>query len=365
MRPRVISYAALALLLTTARGDESIVTIPGLGDVQGVLNPIAREFRALPYAAPPIGALRWKSPTPPVSWAPTTLLAAVDPPGCLQVCTQPPKGCPVVVKEDCLYLNVFTPRLTATTPPPWPVLVFAHGGNFRDGSAGSVLYNGSTYAASQNQIFVAINYRVGVQGFLHANASSDSDANAITGNYGIQDQRAALLWIRNHISAFGGDPSQVTFSGQSAGAMSVAAHLISAPSAGLFYRAVMFSEPFALPFRSPLSAYDAAAAVLDYSNCSYAKGMRGLASPGACLRSLSGDDLLAAQLAAAKDPLDDWRELLQIFMVRVALSLSLSLSLSLCVCVCVCVCVLHIRFCDVYTFGYAIALPLSICSTST
>ena len=305
---RLLLLAFVAVVVA----DEATVTTP-FGTLQGLLNPQAREFRGVPYAAPPVGALRWKSPGAPVPWS-GTRNATADGNGCLQRCHEPPKACPAIVAEDCLYLNVFTPRAVSAFAPPWPVLLFIHGGNFRDSHGGGPLYNSSALASSQGVLVVSINYRLGVQGFLHANDTRDASPAAITGNYGLQDQRAALQWVQSSIASFGGDPTRVTLSGQSAGSMSAAAHLISPASAGLFHGVILISEPFALPFRTPLSAYDAAAAVMDAANCSAAAGMRGFPSPAECMRAQSVEALLDAQDAAASNVVADLRELLQIFM---------------------------------------------------
>ena len=307
---RVPTLLASLLLLSSCLGDESLVTTP-LGAVQGVLNPSSREFHALPYAAPPTGALRWAAPAPVAPWAPSVLNATVDGPGCVQVCLEPSAACPMVTQEDCLYLNVYTPRAAAIPPAGLPVLVWIHGGNFRDGFGGGSLYNGSVLA-QQGMIVVTINYRLGVMGWLFTNATADNGG--ITGNFGFLDQRAALTFVRDNIAPFGGDPKRVTLMGQSAGAMSTASHLISPGSAGLFTAAVLLSEPFALPFRTVATALDMGSVVLGHANCSFASGMQGFASPAACMRAQPADALLAAQVKSYPDPNADWAELLQIFM---------------------------------------------------
>lgn len=308
--------ASTAVGKTFAGTDESVVVTP-LGILQGIVNPIAREFRGVPFATPPVGALRWKSPLPAVPWN-GTRDATADGPGCIQHCGEPAPACPATISEDCLQLNVFTPRLADVTAP-LPVLVFWHGGNFRDGFEGGPLYNGSELAANERLVVISATYRLGLLGFLAANvsdagASVSTSPDDITGNYGLQDQRQALRWVQDNIAAFGGDPTRVTISGQSAGAMSVASHLISPASQGLFTAAVMLSEPFALPFRNVPQALEIAAAVLDLANCSVAAGMRGFGTPAACMRSLSVDTLVAVQIAAMSDIAADLSELLQVFM---------------------------------------------------
>lgn len=303
---RAVAFAFLSL----SRADESVVTTP-LGAVRGVVNSRAREFRGLPYAAPPVGAGRWAPPGPVAAWAPAVRDATADGPGCVQACSEPAAACPQSVREDCLYLNVFTPRAASIPPAGLPVLVWIHGGNFRDGFGGGSLYNGSTLT-QEGMLVVTINYRLGVLGWLFTNTSASGGG--ITGNYGLQDQRAALAFVRDNIAPFGGDPTRVTLMGQSAGAMSTATHLISPASRGLFHAAVLLSEPFALPFRTVATALDMGAVVLGHANCSAASGMQGFPSPAACMRAQSADALLAAQVRSYPDPNADWAELLQIFM---------------------------------------------------
>ena len=279
-------FAAAELL-----ADPALVTIPGLGAARGTLNALAREFRGLPYAAP---AVRFAAPAPALPWS-GVRDATADGPGCPQNCTEPAGVCPPRVSEDCLLLNVFTP-LGATAASRLPVLVFFHGGAFRDGFGGGELYNGTFLAAGTRDpaIIVPVSYRLGAFGFLFGTGQDAPNGDDPTGNYGILDQRAALQWVREHIAAFGGDPQRVTIWGQSAGSMSVATHLISPGSRGLFAGAVLDSEPLSLPFRAPPSAASLAAALVRAAACD-------TAAPAACLRALSMEALLAAQAAAARN----------------------------------------------------------------
>lgn len=309
---RVVVHLAAVWTVLAAVADPSVISIPGLGDVQGSLNALAREFRGIPYAAP---VQRWQPPAPVQPWAPAVLDARTDGAGCMQACHEPPLGCPAVISEDCLFMNIFTPLPVPTAP--LPVSVFLHGGNFRDGFGGGPLYNGTNLAAGafsgaaspQQSIVVSINYRLGVFGFLYTGTNA-TDAAGITGNYGLADQRAALLWVQQHISAFGGDPTRVLLWGQSAGAMSVASHLVSPGSVGLFQRALAVSEPFALPFRNTTSAMSAAAQVAWYAQCPQSLGPE----TTQCLRSLPAEVLLKAQVAASTNTSDDKVTLMQLFM---------------------------------------------------
>lgn len=180
---------------------------------------------------------------------------------------------------------------------------------------------------------MSINYRLGPLGFLYTGNDSTIEPGVISGNYGLADQRLAFEWVRDNIAAFGGDPTRVTISGQSAGAcpsrphavaaaaspphakapagaMSVASHLVNMENAGLFHRAIMMSEPFALPFRTPTAAASFAGAFGGFANCTGVPGQ----SMSECLRNASVDTLLAAQRAAERDIGADLSELLSAFM---------------------------------------------------
>ena len=141
--------------------------------------------------------------------------------------------------EDCLFLNVYVPRPAqrATPPPPLPVMIFIHGGSLQQGTAMDPMLNGSHLAASQGLVVVTINYRLGALGFLPLK----HDDGTITSNNGFRDQQEAMRWVQRHIAAFGGDPGKVTLFGESAGGQSIAVHLVSPSSAGLFQAAILES----------------------------------------------------------------------------------------------------------------------------
>jgi len=203
------------------------------GDVQGLDHGTSCAFLGIPFAAPPVGALRWKAPQPAAPWAPIVLQATTAPPVCAQLnsVTGLPSG-----SEDCLKLNVWAPT---PLPSSAPVIVWLHPGSFAAASANFAPQNGEALAASTGAIVVASNYRLGAFGFLGHQALSTEGK--VAGNYGFLDQRAALVWVRDHIAAFGGDPGNVTIAGQSAGGRSVGLHLLSRSSQGLFHRAIMQS----------------------------------------------------------------------------------------------------------------------------
>ena len=201
-------------------------------------NDAITVFRGLPFAAPPVGNLRWRPPQPVVPWsggrdATSFASAAPQPPGGVIALFGTRPDAPR--EEDCLYLNVWTP---AQAPDArLPVMVWIHGGGFRVGAGDNLMYNGVNLAA-EGVIVVSFNYRLNVFGFLAHPALSAESEHGASGNYGLMDQIAALRWVRDNIGAFGGDPDNVTIIGESAGSRSVAL-LVAAPDAnGLFHRGI-------------------------------------------------------------------------------------------------------------------------------
>ena len=210
------------------------------GPVQGALIDKTRAFYAIPYAAPPVGDLRWKPPAPAEAWS--------EP----RDATKKSKQCAQIAvltgeydqnsTEDCLFLNVWTPDEVASEPRP--VMVWIHGGGFTLGSGSDPQYDGKVLSETTGAVVVNMNYRLGAFGFLAlpALAAEDSE-HPSSGQYGIEDQRAALEWVKNNIAAFGGDPSRVTVFGESAGGISACFHLVSPLSEGLFSSAILESGP--------------------------------------------------------------------------------------------------------------------------
>lgn len=200
----------------------------GAGLLQGSVGPDHRLFQGVPYAAPPIGPLRWQPPAPMPAW-PGVRDATRRGPWCIQPDTAEVDP----ISEDCLTLNVWTP--TGSAAEPLPVMVWIHGGSFMRG-AGDI-YDAQRLAVRGRIVVVTINYRLGALGFLADPALGE------VGNYGLADQQAALRWVRDNIGEFGGDPAKVTIAGESAGAMSVCDHLVAPDSAGLFRAAIIQSGP--------------------------------------------------------------------------------------------------------------------------
>ena len=199
-----------------------------------------RVFKGLPYAAPPVGDLRWRPPQPPAKWNGVRKADKFSD-SCMQALTRSrnPWTKEFMVQneasEDCLCLNVWTGAKAATEKRP--VLVWMHGGGFNEGSGEIITYDGEELA-KKGLIVVTINYRLGIFGFYtHPELTKESPQHA-SGNYGLLDCVAALEWVQKNIAAFGGDPSRVTIAGQSAGAMAVHALTASPLAKGLFHRAI-------------------------------------------------------------------------------------------------------------------------------
>ena len=206
-----------------------------VGALRGMVASDYRLFQGIPYAAPPVGPLRWQAPRPAARWS--GLLDATKPgPQCMQDTGRDPRvGKPT--SENCLTLNVWTPPPGKGTDKR-PVMVWIHGGGFVNGSGD--IYHARWLAAKGRIVVVTINYRLGALGFL---AHPSLGPPGAVGNYGLADQQAALRWVRDHIADFGGDPRKVTIAGESAGGMSVCDHLVAPGSAGLFRAAIIQSAP--------------------------------------------------------------------------------------------------------------------------
>jgi len=212
-----------ALIVNTDRGPLAGKAVDG-----GV-----RAFLGVPFAAPPVGALRWRPAADVPSWTAPRDATAVGP-----ACPQLTAPRYARTDEDCLTLNVWTPSGGA---PAKPVLFWIPGGGFVEGSGGYRLYDGARLAAREDAVVVTINYRVGALGFMAHPALARELGRAASPSYGLLDQRAALIWIQRNVRAFGGDPGSVTIFGESAGAFSVCVHLAMPASRGLFARAIMES----------------------------------------------------------------------------------------------------------------------------
>lgn len=209
------------------------------GAVSGIEKDGITAFCGIPYAAPPVGALRWRAPQPPEKWAGVRVCDRFS-----DMCIQN-KGFVGMdaflhhpQSEDCLYLNIWTP---AKSPEEkLPVHFWIHGGGFQGGLGDEPLYQGLSLVA-QGEILVTINYRLGALGFMAHPALTAEDENHSSGNFGLLDQIAALRWVKQNIGAFGGDSRRITINGQSAGGMSVAALLTTPLTSGLYSGAILQS----------------------------------------------------------------------------------------------------------------------------
>ena len=211
------------------------------GAIEGEVVGGTRRFLGIPFAAPPVGPLRWRPPRPPVPWSGTLETKSFG-----SACPQRPStlGTPSE-NEDCLHLNVWTPDPAPAAP--LPVMVWFHGGGNEFGSTGDIIplglggliFDGRLLSERRDVVVVTTNYRLGKLGFFAHAALAGEDPDApYGGNQGLLDQRAALLWVRSNIAAFGGDPGNVTIFGESAGSADVCFHVVSPASRGLFHRAI-------------------------------------------------------------------------------------------------------------------------------
>lgn len=286
--------ACLALSAPANAGPGPIVDAPA-GQAQGTLEGGLAVFKGLPYALAPVGAARWTPPKPAPRWP-----GVRDAGHYGAACFQPHAGAgniyadnPPVESEDCLFLNVWAPKSARKLP----VFVWIHGGSLTGGAGSESMYDGSKLAA-RGVVVVTINYRLGVLGWLaHPGLSAESPL-GISGNYGLLDQIQALRWIQRNISAFGGDPGNVTIAGESAGGLSVM-YLMATPQArGLFSKAIaesayMISAP---ALKTSVNGLPPAEAV------GQAFAAKAGATNIAALRAMSGRALTDAGAAAGYFP---------------------------------------------------------------
>ena len=265
------------------------------GTLEGRLDSTRRVlvFKGIPYAAPPVGELRWRAPAPPTPWRGVRLAHMLGH-NCVQ--HQPYADIDPYqagMSEDCLNLNIWTSSLDGRRP----VMVWIHGGGFFAGFGGEDRHDGTVLAA-KGAVVVTLNYRLGAFGFLaHPALAAESGAHA-SGNYGLMDQVAALAWVRRNIARFGGDSTRVTIFGESAGGMSVG-NLVASPMAkGLFQRAIIESGTGTGSFTHRAITAEAVGVRL-----SIMLGIDGNgATTAARLRALSADTILAAALRVAGNP---------------------------------------------------------------
>ncbi len=264
----------------SAGGGGSVVRVDG-GLLQGTSSAGVRSFLGVPYAAPPVGDLRWRPPQPAARWPGVRSATAFGP-----HCAQPasPFGA-ATTSEDCLYLNVFAPARPLFGAP---VMVWIHGGALTVGESDD--YNPATLV-SRGVVVVSLNYRLGALGFLAHPALTAESRQHASGNYGLLDQQAALHWVARNIAAFGGNPRNVTIFGESAGGLSVHSQLASPLAAGLFDRAVVESGAYQPVQATLANAQTAGSTFATQAGCTD--------QSAACLRALPVATILARQSGGA------------------------------------------------------------------
>ncbi|HEY8609168.1 MAG TPA: carboxylesterase/lipase family protein [Noviherbaspirillum sp.] len=274
--PPVAAPEAVAPDVTVVRTDK--------GSVKGVDADNTLRFLGIPYAAPPTGERRWKAPEPAASW--TEVRDASKFGG-----TCPQAGGAfggASTNEDCLYLNVFTPKGDG----PFPVMVWIHGGAFTSGESNA--YDTSKFT-ERGIAVVTVNYRLGALGFLAHPALSTEQGSS--GNYGLMDQQAAMKWVKANIAAFRGDPSNITIFGESAGGFSVYSHLASPLAAGLFQKAIVQSGAYSLDQPGLAAAQTGGTAFANAAGCTD--------QSLSCLRGLTVEKILATSTGAVISPIID------------------------------------------------------------
>ncbi len=257
------------------------------GQLQGAVEGGYRAFRGIPFAAPPVGDLRWRPPAAPASWQGVRSATAFG-----NRCPQIDISGVLTGDEDCLTLNVFA--VNPPTSSKQPVMVYFHGGGERMGSAQDPPWNAVPPLSGHGVIVVTVEYRLGLLGWL-AHPLLTAEAQGSSGNYGLMDLIAALKWVHDNIAEFGGDPAKVTIFGQSAGAENIYALLASPAAAGLFSAAAMESSyaiKGGLIGTSVADAYPWYAALPTVVNCDTAPDVL------ACLRALPADTLVQTSLNA-------------------------------------------------------------------
>ena len=291
-----LSFLGVLLLMgACATQLESAIVSTELGVVRGENRDGLAIFRGIPYAAAPVGDLRWRAPQPHAPWS-DTLDTVEFGAACIQPAL-PHRPLPITSKsEDCLTLNIWTESSSDT---PRPVMVWIHGGAFFMGASSLPYYDGEAFARS-GVTFVSINYRLGYFGFFaHPALNEDDDENALA-NFGLADQVAALEWVQNNIKKFGGDPNNITVFGESAGGKSITHLLTSKKAKGLFHKAIVESGGGYDTGKHARRTLGAVQSMAD-DNLAWAAG-RGFENDAAALRATPADVILGELQRGVKLP---------------------------------------------------------------
>ena len=289
---QVAAFAGLLVTLfaSGAFANEQVKTDGGIVEGANAASPGVRVFRGIPFAAPPIGELRWRAPQPVRPWK-GVVKANEFGPRCMQATVFSDMifrdRADKAMSEDCLYLNVWTPAKSAQDR--LAVIVWFYGGGFQAGSSSEPRYDGENFA-KKGIIVVSVNYRLGVFGFFsHPELTKTSGVHA-SGDYGLMDQIAGLRWVERNIAAFGGDPEKVTIAGESAGSLSVSALMASPLARGLFRGAI--GESGAFFGRPPAGSAMQTLGETEKTGAKFAESVD--AKDLAALRARSAEDLLTA-----------------------------------------------------------------------
>ncbi len=262
----IFAVSLLALSLSAHAGvdcDEPVKTESGLVSGSEDLATNTCVWKGIPYAAPPLGDLRWRAPQPMPEWSGVReALEFGD--QCVQGKDMMGGRKSDPTSEDCLFLNIWKPRKSGV----FPVMVWIHGGGYYVGAGSEPQYLGDRLAEAGDVIVVTINYRLSVIGFLTHPDLRDEDPNGSTGSYGSLDQAQALRWVHENIAAFGGDPDNITIFGESAGGISVCSMVATPLTRGLFARAIMQSGTCELS-QDLTDGYDQARDLMKQMGCDY------------------------------------------------------------------------------------------------
>jgi para-nitrobenzyl esterase len=295
-------FSVLIIFLSVIGFSQSPIVQTSSGKVAGNIENKIEVFKGIPFAAPPVGALRWKAPQPVIAWK--------DVKTCTAFSASPMQAVPkpfmvwskeylipgTPISEDCLYLNVWTASSKSKTKKP--VFVYIYGGGFQSGGTACPIYDG-VETAKKDVVFVSINYRVGVFAFLaHPELTKEAPYHS-SGNYGLLDMIAGLKWVNENIAAFGGDPNQVTIGGQSAGAFAVNFLCASPLAKGLFKGAIAESggSILASSLRPSLKLADAEKIGIKFANDLHCSDIN-------ALRNKSSEEIFKA-IGGLKSPIED------------------------------------------------------------